>query len=78
MLGHVLLNKLNESKAFEVYDITRNNEERVNNFDCDVTNFNSLFEIIKKIKPKYIINCIGVLINGSIQDPSNAILSLFI
>ena len=74
MLGHVLLKKLNGSKAFEVYDITRNKEERINNFDCDVTNFNSLFEIIKEIKPKYIINCIGVLIKGSIQDPSNAIL----
>ena len=74
MLGHVLLNKLNESKAFEVYDITREKEERINNFDCDVTNFSSLFEIIKEIKPKYIINCIGVLIKGSIQDPSNAIL----
>jgi dTDP-4-dehydrorhamnose reductase len=74
MLGHVLLNKLNESKAFEVYDITRNKEERINNFDCDVTNFNSLFEIVKEIKPKYIVNCIGILIKGSIQDPSNAIL----
>lgn len=74
MLGHVLLNKLNESKAFEVYDITRNKEERINNFECDVTNFNSLFEIIKEIKPKYIVNCIGVLIKRSIQDPSNAIL----
>lgn len=74
MLGHVLLNKLNESKAFEVYDITRNKEERVNNFDCDVTNFKSLFRIIEEIKPDYIINCIGVLIKGSLQDPSNAIL----
>ena len=74
MLGHVLLNKLNKNKSFEVYDITRNKEERINNFDCDVTNFNSLFEIIKEIKPKYIINCIGVLIKGSTQDPSNAIL----
>ena len=74
MLGHVLLNKLNESKVFQVYDITRNKEERINNFECDVTNFNSLFEIIKEIKPKYIVNCIGVLIKGSIKDPSNAIL----
>lgn len=74
MLGHVLLNKLNESKAFQVYDITRNKEERINNFECDLTNFNSLFEIIKEIKPKYIVNCIGVLIKGSIKDPSNAIL----
>ena len=30
MLGHVLLSKLNENKAFEVYDITRNKEERIN------------------------------------------------
>ena len=74
MLGHVLLNKLNESKAFQVYDITRNKEERINNFECDATNFNSLFEIIKNIKPDYIINCVGVLIKGSKQDPSNAIL----
>jgi len=74
MLGHVLLNKLNESKAFEVYDITRNKEERINNFECDVTNFDSLFEILKKLNPDYIINCIGVLIKGSLKDPSNAIL----
>ena len=74
MLGHVLLNKLNKNKAFEVYDITRNKEERINNFDCDVTNFNSLFEIIKEIKPDYIVNCMGVLIKGSIEDPANAIL----
>ena len=74
MLGHVLLKKLNGSKAFEVYDITRNKEERINNFDCDVTNFSSLFEIIKEIKPNVIINCVGVLINGSNSNPSNAIL----
>ena len=74
MLGHVLIKKLNESKAFEVYDITRNKEERINNFDCDVTNFSSLFEIIKEIKPNVIINCVGVLINGSNSNPSNAIL----
>ena len=74
MLGHVLLNKLNESKAFQVYDITRNKEDRINNFECDATNFNTLFEIIKNIKPDYIINCVGVLIKGSKQDPSNAIL----
>ena len=74
MLGHVLLKKLNENKTFEVFDITRNKEDRINNFKCDVTNFNSLFKIIKDINPEYIINCIGVLIKGSIQDPSNAIL----
>jgi nucleoside-diphosphate-sugar epimerase len=46
MLGHVLLNKLNESKAFQVYDITRNKEERINNFECDATNFNSYLKLL--------------------------------
>ena len=74
MLGHVLLKKLNENKVFDIHDITRNKENRSNNFKCDVTSFDSLFEIINQIKPNYIINCVGVLIKGSFSDPSNAIL----
>ena len=74
MLGHILLEKLYIKHNFEVFDVTRKKENRLNNFECDVTNFNSLFEIIKDIKPDFIINCVGVLIKGSKQDPSNAIL----
>ena len=74
MLGHVLLKKLNDNKVFEIYDITRNKENRLNNFECDITNFNSLSQIIKDIKPDFIINCVGILIKGSFQDPANAIL----
>ena len=74
MLGHMVLEKLYGKDIFEVFDITRKKDNRLNNFECDVTNLNSLFKIIKDINPDYIINCIGVLIKGSIQDPSNAIL----
>jgi len=74
MLGHIVLEKLYGKDIFEVFDITRKKDNRLNNFECDVTNLNSLFKIIKDINPDYIINCIGVLIKGSIQDPSNAIL----
>ena len=74
MLGHILLEKLYIKHNFEVFDVTRKKDNRLNNFECDVTNFNFLFEIIKDIKPDYIINCVGVLIKGSIQNPSNAIL----
>jgi len=74
MLGHVLLQKFLVKNIFDIYDVTRKKEKRKNNFSCDVTNFDSLAKIIKEIKPDYIINCIGVLIKGSIQDPSNAIL----
>lgn len=74
MLGHVLLNKLNDLDTYDVFDITRNKENRSNNFKCDVTSFDSLFETINQINPEYIINCVGVLIKGSSNDPSNAIL----
>jgi len=74
MLGHMVLEKLNGKDIFETFDITRKKDKRLNNFKCDVTNLNSLFKIIKDINPDYIINCIGVLIKGSIQDPSDAIL----
>ena len=74
MLGHVLLQKLLVKNTFEVYDVTRKKENRRNNFSCNVTNFNALNEIIIKINPDYIVNCIGILIKGSLEDPSNAIL----
>ena len=73
MLGHIVLEKLYGKDIFEIFDITRKKDKRLNNFECNVTNLNSLFKIIKDINPDYIINCIGVLIKGSIQDPSNAI-----
>ena len=74
MLGHILLEKLYANNNFEVYDITRKKENRASNFRCNVANFTSLFEIISQINPNYIVNCIGVLIKGSSEDPSNAIL----
>ena len=74
MLGHILLKKLSNFDNYIVFDITKIKENRFNNYDCDVTNFNSLSHIIKKIRPDYIINCVGILINGSTIDPSNAIL----
>jgi dTDP-4-dehydrorhamnose reductase len=74
MLGHVLFKKLIKNKLFEVHDITRNKENRLNNFKCDVTNFDSLFEIVKNVKPHFIVNCIGVLIKESNENPSNAVL----
>ena len=74
MLGHILLKKLNNNNIFETYDIVRNKKKRSNNFECDVTNFDSLFEIIKQLNPDFIVNCIGVLIKGSNDNPSNAVL----
>ena len=74
MMGHIILKKLSNFDKYIIFDITRNKEDRHNNYNCDVTDFHSLFKIIKNIKPDYIINCVGVLIKGSSKDPSIAIL----
>jgi len=74
MLGHVLLNKLELNGSFEVYDITRSKQNRPNSLVCDVSNTDLLLQTIKSLKPQVIINCIGVLIKGSNNNPSNAIL----
>ena len=74
MLGHVLLNKLELDGSFEVYDVTRSKQNRPNNLVCDVSNTDLLLQTIKSLKPHLIINCIGVLIKGSNNNPSDAIL----
>ena len=74
MLGHVLIKKFLNQPKYTIFDITRHKANRRNNFSCDVSNFSLLLEIIQEIKPNVIINCVGVLINGSNSNPSNAIL----
>jgi len=73
MLGHMLINRLQEYSNFDIFDITRNSSGRKNNYSCDITDLNLLQTLIIKIKPSFIVNCIGVLIKGSLEDPSNAI-----
>lgn len=73
MLGHVLIDKLDINNTYDVYDITRNKENRPGNFKCDVSDFEKLWRIIEKIRPTFIVNCVGVLIKGSSDNPSNAI-----
>ncbi len=40
---------------------------------CDVRNQDEFIDIVKSISPDVIINCIGILIEGSNLDPENAI-----
>ena len=73
MLGHVLFNYLEKMDRYELYDVVFKNKLREESIICDITDGAKLTGIIQQIEPKYIINCIGVLIKGSKDDPSNAI-----
>ena len=73
MLGHMVLNYLNKFK-FDVYSTVRSQNLAKNEFQFDaLESHNKLENIILDFKPDYIINCIGILVSNSINNPSLAI-----
>lgn len=73
MAGHMLYNYYKNSKQFEVYGLARNIEESDNVFVLDVSDNQSLSDVIGSSKFDYIINCIGVLNKDAEDNPSKAI-----
>lgn len=74
MLGHVLFNFFKKNKSFNVIGINRSKEnDNISSFYLDVLNFDALEMFIKNNRPKYIINCVGLLVKASVDKPSSAI-----
>ena len=71
MLGHILYKILKQEGSYEVVDLVFRNKLNDNSIICDVTDKNKLTEVVKEVNPDIIVNCIGVLIKGSTQNPSN-------
>ena len=72
MLGHVLFEKLSSLKNYQIFNISRkklNNETIV----VDVANYKLLKETIYDLSPNYIINCVGILVEDSKLNPTEAI-----
>ena len=74
MLGHQVFFNLKNTQEFEVFDLSFRNKLREETILCDITDFTRLESIIKEIKPDVIINCIGILIKGSSENPKNSVL----
>jgi dTDP-4-dehydrorhamnose reductase len=77
MLGHVLYETFQAKNNFKKYDVIGINRS-VNNTDSnsytlDVLKFDKLEQFIKNKQPNYIVNCIGSLVEASINRPSLAI-----
>ena len=72
MLGHILTNTLEQDNSFNVFNISRNKKINKKTIICNVTDFEKLQEIISDIKPEYIVNCVGILIEDSINNPDIA------
>ena len=73
MLGHMVCRTLSEIGVYELFDLSFSHKLNPGTIICDVQDTVELDKIIHKIKPDYIINCVGVLIQKSNQNKERAI-----
>ena len=77
MLGHVLYETFlanGYAEKFEILGINRSDDQRdKKSYRLNVLNLDELEQFIKNKEPKYVINCIGSLVEASINKPSLAI-----
>lgn len=73
MLGHQVLNRLEKNSLVDVFDFVFRTKRRRESIVCDVRDLNLLEEEIERIKPDVIVNCVGILINGSQKSIVNAV-----
>ena len=73
MIGHQIFNTLNVSNDYLLYDFSYKNKLRDDSVSLDARDEERFTASINTIKPNIIINCIGILINGSQKDPKKAI-----
>lgn len=75
MAGHMIKEYLYQKK-YDVYGTFREKEEKnlkVNEFYLDAFDKKQLEEILKKVKPDFVINCIGILNQFAENNPDIAI-----
>jgi len=76
MLGHVTKRYLENTDLYEIHTTTRGTPKENNQHYFDaITNLDDLALLIQNIRPKFIINCIGVLVNDSQLNPKNALIA---
>lgn len=73
MAGHLAFNYLLTTKKYDLTTVVFRNKLDDKSIVLDVTNKEKIEKLIKKLEPDIILNCIGVLISGSIKNPENAI-----
>lgn len=73
LIGHQVYNYLKIACDYELFNLSHSNKIQNDTILLDARNEKALTDQIKIIRPKYIINCIGILISGSNKDCGNAI-----
>jgi dTDP-4-dehydrorhamnose reductase len=73
MLGHMVYHYLFSKEKYEIVDASFPVKANEKSTLLNVTEREAVEDYIRKEKPDILINCIGILIKGSVEEPSNAI-----
>jgi dTDP-4-dehydrorhamnose reductase len=73
MAGHMIYYYLKSLNECTVHTACFRNKISEGSILLDVYDTKHLGNILKETKPDYVINCVGVLIKGSLNSPKNAI-----
>ena len=73
LIGHQVYNYLKNSDNYELHNISYRNKIQNDTILLNARDEKNFIDKITCIRPNYIVNCIGILINGSDLDPENAI-----
>jgi len=73
LIAHQVYNYLKKNSDYELSNISYRKKLQEDTILIDIRDEKKFLDTVEKIKPNIIINCIGVLINGSNKDPENAI-----
>ena len=73
LIGHQVYNYLKDSDNYELHNISYRNKMQNDTILLDARDEKNFIDKITSIRPQYIVNCIGILINKSNSDPENSI-----
>lgn len=73
LIGHQVYCYLQSTSDYELANIAYRKKMHADTLIADIREESKFLNIIADIKPEFIINCIGVLIDGANKDPENAI-----
>lgn len=74
MAGHIVYYHLQSTDKYDITNVVYRTPLTKDSIVIDVNNRDAVVEVVHRVKPEIIINCIGVLIKGSKEYPDNAIL----
>ena len=74
MAGHIAYYFLRDTGKYDITNVVYRTPLTEDSIIVDVTDGKAVAEVVRKVKPEIILNCVGVLIRGSKEHPDNAIL----